>query len=189
MRGGDRTSTVAGFPAVPASGTSRNLSKFQSIHDKHFDSQMWPELAALQSAVVNSEQVTQKQSLVQPAAQTSKSRAGFALFPCLNICKLPPSAIRRTNNAAVFLSRNHKTLNITFKANRLSSHSAGQLRWSRLCATAHINNTMVHSIVPSPPPPLPTSCRLLSANYCVYACLRHAFQEYRLSGGNYAKNR
>lgn len=40
MRGGDRTSTVACFPAVPASGTSRNPSKFQSIHDKHFDSQM-----------------------------------------------------------------------------------------------------------------------------------------------------
>lgn len=74
-------------------------------------------------------------------------------FVGFNISKFPWSAIRRTNNAAVFLSCNHKTLNTTFKTNRLSSHSAGQQRWSRLCATAHINNTMVHSIVPFPPPP------------------------------------
>lgn len=75
-------------------------------------------------------------------------------FVCFNTRKRPCSAIRRTNNAAVFLSRNHKTLNTTFKSNRLSSHSAGQQRWPRRCATAHINNTMVHSIVPLPPPPL-----------------------------------
>lgn len=36
-------------------------------------------------------------------------------------------------------------------------------------------------------PLLSASCSFLSSNYCVYAYLRHAVQEYRLSGGNYAK--
>lgn len=36
-------------------------------------------------------------------------------------------------------------------------------------------------------PFLSASCSFLSTNYCVYAYLRHAVQEYRLSGGNYAK--
>lgn len=38
--GGGRKCKWARVPAALASGTSRNPSKFQSSHDKHFDSQM-----------------------------------------------------------------------------------------------------------------------------------------------------
>lgn len=54
-----------------------------------------------------------------------------------------------------------------------------------LCRVADINNTVGDSNVPFPPSP--SSCSVLSTNYCVYAYLRHAVQKYRLSGSNYAK--
>lgn len=111
-------------------------------------------------ATINSCQFRASNPEMVTSATSKKKQVWSALFQgqrdfnlmLFNISELPWRAIRRTNNAAALLSRNHKTLNITFKTNRLSSHCAGQPRWSRLSATAHINNTTVRSIVPSPPP-------------------------------------